>query len=159
MTEFNKTAMKLTICLAFSLALTGCTSMKIFKDSPSASEKSLADEEPEVAMRTPDPDNMSSKSANGTLSASQIRKALSGKSWKWNGAKTNGVTLFADDGSSLIEFEGLGTTTGKWKAKDGELCESVAAAPFLPKGQEELCRPMSGSGNKYQVGPATFTLA
>jgi hypothetical protein len=154
------TDMKLTICVALSLVLTGCTSMNIFKDSPSVSDKSIPDDEPDVALskRAPD-ENLSAAPSKGTLNASQIRKALSGKSWKWNGAKTNGVTLFADDGSSLIEFEGLGTTTGKWEARDGELCESVAPAPFLPKGQDLLCRPMSGSGSKYKVGPATFTLA
>ncbi len=159
MTKIKMTEMKLTICLAMSLALTGCTSMNIFKDSPSASEKSLADDEPELAVAKPQPDESLSSSAKGTLSASQIRKAISGKSWKWTGAKTNGVTLFADDGSSLIEFEGLGTTTGKWEARDGQLCESVAPFPSLPTGQDLKCRPMSGSGNKYQVGPATFTLA
>ncbi len=95
----------------------------------------------------------------GQLSAGQIRKIISGKSWKWTSPKFNGVTLYADDGSALIEVTGKGTTTGKWRAEDGQLCESTAPAPFLPEGSDEKCRPMSGSGNTYSVGQATFTLA
>ena len=93
------------------------------------------------------------------LSAADIRGILSGKSWRWSGPNNSGVTLYADDGTSLVEVTGKGTTTGTWSVKDGELCEAFAPAPFLPKGVALNCQPMTGSGNVYQVGQATFTLA
>jgi hypothetical protein len=93
------------------------------------------------------------------LGAADIRNILSGKSWRWSGPNNSGVTLYASDGTSLVEVTGKGTTTGTWSAKDGELCEAFAPAPFLPKGVAYNCQPMTGSGNVYQVGQATFTLA
>jgi hypothetical protein len=142
--------------IAFTaLFLTGCTSMNLFKDNPEppAPEADLAPEEPDAMKPT-----MSKTAAKG-LSAQQINKALSGKSWKWKGPNNAGVTLFANDGSSLVEVTGKGTTTGKWLAKDGQLCEKFEPAPFLPKGVPMTCQPITGSGNTYRVGQATFTLA
>ena len=95
----------------------------------------------------------------GLLTQAQITVALSGKSWRWSGPNNSGVTLYASDGTSLVEVTGKGTTTGTWSAKDGELCESFAPAPFLPKGVPMNCQPITGGGNVYQVGQATFTLA
>jgi Protein of unknown function (DUF995) len=139
------------VSIAFaSLLLTGCTSMNLFKDSaeppPPAIDLAPDDAEPVESM------------AKG-LSAAEITKALSGKSWKWKGPNNAGVTLFANDGSSLVEVTGKGTTTGKWKAKNGQLCEKFEPAPFLPKGVPETCQPITGGGNTYKVGQATFTLA
>jgi hypothetical protein len=93
------------------------------------------------------------------LSQADIQNILSGKSWRWSGPNNSGVTLYASDGTSLVEVTGKGTTTGTWSAKDGQLCEAFAPAPFLPKGVALNCQPMTGSGNVYQVGQATFTLA
>ena len=93
------------------------------------------------------------------LSQADIQNILSGKSWRWSGPNNSGVTLYATDGTSLVEVTGKGTTTGTWSAKDGQLCEAFAPAPFLPKGAPMNCQPITGSGNVYQVGPATFTLA
>ena len=93
------------------------------------------------------------------LSQADINNILSGKSWRWSGPNNSGVTLYASDGTSLVEVTGKGTTTGTWSAKDGQLCEAFAPAPFLPKGVPLNCQPMTGSGNVYQVGQATFTLA
>ena len=93
------------------------------------------------------------------LSAAEIRNILSGKSWRWSGPNNSGVTLYASDGTSLVEVTGKGTTTGTWSAEDGQLCESFAPAPFLPKGIPRNCKPITGSGNVYHVGEATFTLA
>ena len=138
------------------VVLTGCSSMGVFRDSPDSSAAVPAARseslEPEMEPMTP-------AVPKGQLSAAQIRKIISGKSWKWTSPKFNGVTLYADDGSALIEVTGKGTTTGKWQAENGKLCESTAPAPFLPEGSPEKCRPMSGSGNTYSVGQATFTLA
>ena len=129
------------------VGLTGCTSMNIFKDSPSSTPA-----EPQVDLQ-PEPMNP------GGMSAAQIKQILSGKSWKWASPKNSGVTLYADDGSSLVEVTGKGTTTGKWSVKDGQLCESFAPAPFLPKGVPMTCQPFTGSGSTFRVGQATFTLA
>ena len=134
--------------MACAVLLAGCTSFNIFKDNKSdggsASQMDLAPSEP---------------LAPGAMSASQIKGVLSGKSWKWSSPRNSGVTLYADDGSSLVEVTGKGTTTGKWIAKDGQLCESFAPAPFLPNGVPMTCQPFTGSGNNFRVGQATFTLA
>jgi hypothetical protein len=130
------------------VGLTGCTNMNIFKDTPSAPPPDTqADLQPEPMM------------PQGGMSAGDIKRILSGKSWKWASPKNSGVTLYADDGSSLVEVTGKGTTTGKWTVKDGQLCESFSPAPFLPKGVPMTCQPFTGSGNTYKVGQATFTLA
>lgn len=140
--------MNTLIVISSLVLLTGCTSMDFFKDSPGSGSTS----EPNVDL-APEP------LAPGAMSAAQIKQVLSGKSWKWASPKNSGVTLYADDGSSLVEVTGKGTTTGKWSVKDGQLCESFSPAPFLPKGVAMTCQPFTGSGNTYQVGQATFTLA
>jgi hypothetical protein len=93
------------------------------------------------------------------LSATEIRSILAGKSWRFQGPNNTGTTLYAADGSSLVEVDGKGTTKGKWTTKDGQLCESFDPAPFLPGGVPMSCYPFSGSGGVYQAGKATFTLA
>ena len=93
------------------------------------------------------------------LTAADIRAILSGKSWRFAGPNNTGTTLYAADGTSLVEVDGKGKTTGRWQTQDGQLCESFDAAPFLPGGVPMSCYPFSGSGGTYQVGKATFTLA
>ncbi len=93
------------------------------------------------------------------LSQADIRGIFAGKSWNWNSPKNSGQTLYAADGTSLVEVTGKGTTTGKWIAKDGQLCESYNPAPFLPAGAALTCQPVTGSSGSYQVGQANFTPA
>lgn len=143
--------MKSTLSLVLAaLALSACSSMNVFKDTPP--EASSA---PDIVEPPPPQSSMSAKN----LSAGQIKSALSGKSWKWAGPNNSGVTLYANDGSSLVEVTGKGTTTGKWVAKDGQLCESFSPAPFLPKGLSMTCQPMTGNGSNFKVGQTSFTLA
>lgn len=97
--------------------------------------------------------------APAQMSDAQIRKALSGKSWRWASPKNSGVTLYAADGTSLVEVDGKGTTTGKWSVENGSLCESFAPASFMPKGMAKSCQPVSGEGGNFTVGQANFTLA
>ena len=95
------------------------------------------------------------------MSAAEIRSVLAGKSWRFKGPNNTGTTLYAEDGSSLVEVDGKGTTKGKWMTKDGQLCESFDPAAFLPGGVPMSCYPFSkGSApGSYQAGKATFTLA
>ena len=93
------------------------------------------------------------------LAAADIRGILQGKSWRFAGPNNTGTTLYAADGTSLVEVDGKGKTTGRWQTQDGQLCESFDPAPFLPGGVPMSCYPFSGSGGTYQVGKATFTLA
>ena len=95
------------------------------------------------------------------MSAAEIRTILAGKSWRFQGPNNTGTTLYAEDGQSLVEVDGKGTTKGKWMTKDGQLCESFDPAPFLPGGVPMSCYPFSkGAGpNTYQAGKATFSVA
>jgi len=95
----------------------------------------------------------------GPLAAADIRGILSGKSWRFAGPNNTGTTLYAADGTSLVEVDGKGKTTGRWQTQDGQLCESFDPAAFLPGGVPMSCYPFSGGGGTYQVGKATFTLA
>ncbi len=144
-----KMSMKSVLFLGLAaVALSACSSMNVFKDTPPE-----ASAPPEAMAPSPAP------GPTGTLSAAQIKAALSGKSWKWQGPNNSGVTLYANDGSSLVEVTGKGTTTGKWVAKDGQLCESFSPAPFLPKGVPMTCQPVTGNGTSFKVGQTSFTLA
>jgi hypothetical protein len=93
------------------------------------------------------------------FSAAQIRSIMSGKSWRWSSPRNSGTTIYAADGTTLVEVDGKGTTTGTWSAQDGQLCESFAPAAFIPQGIPMKCQPFSGSGGIYKVGQATFTTA
>lgn len=141
---------KTIVCLSLGLALAGCSSMNVFKDSSAPQAMDLPPEQP-VAL---------SPAMPTAVSAAQIKSLLTGKSWRWAGAKASGVTLYASDGTSLVEITGKGTTGGKWITKDGQLCESFQPlAGVLPQGQPMSCRSFSGAGGVYKVGTATFTLA
>ncbi len=135
-----------------ALALQACASMNVFKDSAGDQAANNAAMAPQANM-APDP------SVQTPLAAAQIKTLLTGKSWRWKSAKNSGVTLYASDGTSLVEVTGKGTTQGKWVAKDGQLCESFSPAPFLPQGMSLQCQPFRGSGGSYMNGPATFQLA
>ena len=138
---------KILFWLGLTTALVGCSSMGIFKDSPAPQ---AVEQQPLV----PPPGGASS-----VLTGAQISQLLIGKSWRWKGPNNSGVTLYAADGSSLVEVTGKGTTGGKWQTKDGQLCESFSPAPFLPQGVPMSCQPFTGSNGNFMVGQATFTLA
>jgi len=97
-----------------------------------------------------------------TLSAAEIRTILAGKSWRFQGPNNTGTTLYAEDGSSLVEVDGKGRTKGRWTTKDGQLCESFdPAPPWLPGGVPMSCysfAPGTTPGT-YQAGKAVFSLA
>jgi Protein of unknown function (DUF995) len=143
-------SMKLVALLGLALSLDACASMNVFKDSASDQAANVA---PLPPVDAPPP------VVATTLSAGQIKTLLTGKSWRWKSAKNSGVTLYASDGTSLVEVTGKGTTQGKWVAKNGQLCESFSPAPFLPQGMSLMCQPFTGSGGSYMNGPATFSLA
>jgi hypothetical protein len=97
-----------------------------------------------------------------TLSAAEIRTILAGKSWRFQGPNNTGTTLYAEDGSSLVEVDGKGRTKGRWTTKDGQLCESFdPSPPWLPGGVPMSCysfAPGTTPGT-YQAGKAVFSLA
>jgi hypothetical protein len=95
------------------------------------------------------------------LSASEIRTTLSGRSWRFKGPNNTGTTLYAEDGTSLVEVDGKGTTKGKWTTKDGQLCESFDPAPWLPGGVPMSCYPFARgtAPGSFQAGKAVFTQA
>ncbi|MEO6607422.1 MAG: hypothetical protein ABIN69_03015 [Aestuariivirga sp.] len=142
-----KTTIKIVFCATMTMTLVGCSSLNVFKDS---NPPQTAVEQQPIA---PQP-GMSS-----VLNAAQIKQLLIGKSWRWKGPNNSGVTLYAADGSSLVEVTGKGTTGGKWEAKDGQLCESFSPAPFLPQGVPMSCQPFTGSNGNFMVGQASFNLA
>jgi len=146
--------MKYTGLVVIGLTLSGCASMNVFKDS-SADQAAIA---PPVAAPVA-PLAPGTPGLPTNLSSAQIKTLLTGKSWRWKGPKNGGVTLYASDGTSLVEVTGKGTTQGKWLAKDGQLCESFSPATFLPQGVPMTCQPFTGTAGNYRVGPATFNLA
>ncbi len=159
----GETRMIMTIKTLATLAtaailLSGCTNMNFFKDdnpAPSTAMNDLPPEEPPMVDAQP--------KLSGAP-ASQISQKISGKSWKWSSPNYSGVTLYANDGSSLIELKGKSalapaTTTGRWEARNGQLCESVKAAPpVLPTDVSMSCKPFTSTGNGFMVGKANFVL-
>lgn len=143
-----KTTTHTLLILAAAAALSACSGMNVFKDSNSPSNA------------VPAPDSVVENPVEPTAtSAAQIKSLLSGKSWAWTGPKRSGVTLYASDGTSLVQVTGQGTTSGKWMAKDGQLCESFSPATFIPQGVPMTCQAFTGAGGSYKVGQATFKLA
>ena len=106
-------------------------------------------------------DSSGSAGAAAGLSGSEIRTILAGKSWNFRGPNNTGTTLYAADGSSLVEVDGKGTTKGRWETRDGQLCESFDPAPFLPGSVPMSCYPFArgSTPSTYQAGKAVFSLA
>jgi hypothetical protein len=127
--------------------------MNLFKDSAAPQSSSMAAPPPLADVEEP------ITVTPTALGAGQIRSLLTGKSWAWNGPKNSGVTLYASDGTSLVQVTGKGTTSGKWIAKDGQLCESFSPASFLPQGVPMACQTFTGNAGMYKVGQATFKVA
>ena len=144
-----KPMLRVVLVITAASALNGCSSLNVFKDSSSTPPSNVP--QPTLAPDVP--------AASTTLSAAQIKGLMTGKSWAWTGPKNSGVTLYASDGTSLVQVNGKGTTSGKWLAKDGQLCESFSPASFLPQGVPMGCQPFAGAAGNYKVGQATFKLA
>ncbi|MDE2446789.1 MAG: DUF995 domain-containing protein [Alphaproteobacteria bacterium] len=140
------------LMLASAFALSACTGMNVFKDSSSPSAMPA----PPAPAIAPEPITPMAPTA---LSSAQIKSLLSGKSWAWTGPKNSGVTLYASDGTSLVQVNGKGTTSGKWQTKDGQLCESFSPASFMPQGLPMNCQSFSGTSGNYRVGQASFKIA
>lgn len=107
-------------------------------------------------------DKSSTTATPQAMTAAEIRSTLAGKSWRFQGPNNTGTTLYAEDGSSLVEVDGKGKTKGKWMTKDGQLCESFdPSPPWLPGGVPMSCYPFSRgtTPNTYQAGKAVFSPA
>ena len=104
----------------------------------------------------------SAPAAPQVMTAAEIQSTLAGRSWRFQGPNNTGTTLYADNGSSLVEVDGKGKTKGKWMTKDGQLCESFdPSPPWLPGGVPMSCYPFSRgtTPNTYQAGKAVFSPA
>ncbi len=99
--------------------------------------------------------------ATAPMTAAEIRSTLSGKSWRFQGPNNTGTTLYAEDGTSLVEVDGKGTTKGKWRVEYGQLCESFGPARWLPGGVPMSCYPFARgtAPGTFQAGKAVFTQA
>jgi hypothetical protein len=96
-------------------------------------------------------------SGPATMGASEISSALGGKTFAYDGAGTKGTIIYAADGTSLYTEDGKGNGTGRWAAKDGQLCQSFDPTTFLPNGRSETCTNFARSGMGYAAGPVTLT--
>ena len=141
--------LKFLFLIAMASSLSACANFSLFKDSNATPSPTMAPEAIPAPMAI----------EPTSLNAARINSLLTGKSWSWAGPKNNGVTLYASDGTSLVQVTGKGTTGGKWQARDGQLCESFNPAPFLPQGVPMTCQPFTGTAGSYKVGQATFRLA
>jgi hypothetical protein len=148
-----KTTTQKIILIAAATCLSACANMNLFKDSAAPPSSNIDTVPPAANVEPP------ITATPTALSAGQIKSLLAGKSWAWNGPKNSGVTLYASDGTSLVQVTGKGTTSGKWMAKDGQLCESFSPASFLPQGVPMACQTFSGTAGNYKVGQATFKVA
>jgi hypothetical protein len=141
------------------LALSGCSSLGVFRESDTAAAPApTAVEPPSTATARLAQEPQDLVPAPASMQAASIRQAVSGKTFRWQGPNNSGTTLFAQDGTSLIEVDGKGTAQGTWQVRDGQLCETIKpGSAVLPKGSPLRCNPFSGAGGRYKVGPATFT--
>ncbi len=98
-----------------------------------------------------------SDSGPTSMSASDISTALGGKTFAYEGGGLKGTIIYAADGSSLYTEDGKGNGTGKWRSKDGQLCQSFDPADFLPSGRPETCSAFQRSGTGYAAGPLVLT--
>ena len=94
---------------------------------------------------------------SGAMDAGEISSALGGKTFAYEGGGMKGTIIYAADGSSLYTEDGKGNGTGKWRAKDGQLCQSFDPADFLPSGRSETCASFARSANGYAAGPIRLT--
>jgi hypothetical protein len=140
------------IVVATAASISACTGFDVFKDSSSQPVQGIAPQ----PLPTPAPINPVPSAA---ISAAQIKSLMAGKSWSWAGPKNSGVTLYASDGTSLVQVTGKGTTGGRWSTRDGMLCESFNPAPFIPQGVPNTCQTFTGGAGLYKVGQASFKLA
>ena len=110
----------------------------------------------------PGGDKASTTDVPAVMTAAEIRTTLAGRSWRFQGPNNTGTTLYAEDGTSLVEVDGKGKTKGKWMTKDGQLCESFdPSPPWLPGGVPMSCYPFSRGAqpDTFQAGKAVFTVA
>jgi hypothetical protein len=96
-------------------------------------------------------------SGPATMGASEISSALGGKTFAYEGGGMKGTIIYAADGTSLYTEDGKGNGTGRWSAKDGQLCQSFDPTSFLPNGRPESCASFARSGTGYAAGPVTLT--
>lgn len=102
---------------------------------------------------TPPPQPQASEPLpTGPLSAAQISKALSERSFTFSGEGRSGTITFYADGTFSYEEAGKGPGTGIWQSSDGKLCEAYNPTSFLPRGTPSTCNPFSSDGSVFTAG-------
>jgi hypothetical protein len=111
----------------------------------SSSQPGLAPAEP-IAQQSLEP------LPTGPLTAAQITRALSEKSFRFSSARRNGTVTYYGDSTFSYEEVGKGQGTGLWQSSDGKLCEARNPTSFLPKGTPSICQPISSDGQSFTTG-------
>ncbi|HUR42469.1 MAG TPA: hypothetical protein VMZ01_00055 [Aestuariivirga sp.] len=77
-----------------------------------------------------------------SLTADEIRNAISGKTFQYTRADGNGFITYGTDGSFDFQDDVKGKGKGTWSAGNGEFCESYAGAPTA-------CGEFKATGDAY----------
>jgi hypothetical protein len=83
------------------------------------------------------------------LQADEIRSTIAGKTFQYTRGDSTGLITFNADGTSSIEDDTKGGSSGTWQANDGELCETLS-------GGQSQCGPFKSTGDAYFAGKARF---
>lgn len=118
-----------------SLLLAGCSS----------SEPEL---EPTLTTSQPAPESL----PTGPLTAGQIAKALSERTFAFSAPGRSGTITYYSDGTFSYEEANKGPGTGIWQASDGRLCEAYNPTSFLPRGTPSTCQPLASDGVTFTAG-------
>jgi hypothetical protein len=95
----------------------------------------------------------------GPLTASQIKTALSEKTFRYSSGDRKGTVTYYGDGTFSYEEDGKGAGTGVWQPSDGKLCEARDPTTFLPKGTSSTCNPIASDGSVFTAGKLQLTPA
>jgi hypothetical protein len=77
-----------------------------------------------------------------SLTADEIRTAISGKTFQYTRSDGNGFITYGADGSFEFQDDVKGKGKGTWSASNGQFCESYAGAPTA-------CGEFKATGDAY----------
>ena len=77
------------------------------------------------------------------FSATEIRSAITGKTFQYTRADGNGFVTYKGDGSFEYQDDAKGAGTGRWQASGSQFCEAFGAAA------EMVCGDFKTTGDAY----------